>query len=132
LFFVPAFSLGGVPPLSGFWAKLAIVKAGLAAEAWVATGVALGVGVLTLFSMTKIWAEVFWKAAPADAPAAPPAARAGLGPLVVPATVLAALTVLIGLAGGAMFEFAQRAADQLLAPAGYVEAVLGTGRGGGR
>jgi multicomponent Na+:H+ antiporter subunit D len=137
LFFVPAFSLGGIPPLSGFWAKLAIVKAGLAAEAWVVTGIALAVGVLTLFSMTKIWAEAFWKATPADkvaaaagAPPAPDTPPRGLLPLVVPVVVFAALTILIGLAGGPLLDYSLRAAEQLLAPQGYIEAVLGPAKGG--
>src|SRR5690606_41302421 len=26
LFFIPAFSLGGIPPFSGFWAKLALLS----------------------------------------------------------------------------------------------------------
>ena len=134
LFFIPAFSLGGIPPLSGFWAKLAIVKAGLDAEAWFATAIALGVGVLTLFSMTKIWAEAFWKDAPAGpAHAASDSAplRTGLRPLVVPVAALAGLTIAIGLAGGPLLAFSLRAADQLLAPAGYIAAVLGPLEGGG-
>ncbi|MEQ9030510.1 MAG: proton-conducting transporter membrane subunit, partial [Aggregatilineales bacterium] len=32
LFFIPAMALGGIPPLSGFWAKLALVRAGLEQE----------------------------------------------------------------------------------------------------
>jgi hypothetical protein len=35
LFLIPAFSLAGFPPLSGFWAKYVLVKAALDAEAYV-------------------------------------------------------------------------------------------------
>lgn len=124
LFFIPAFSLGGIPPLSGFWAKLAIVKAGLGAEAWLVTTVALAVGVLTLFSMTKIWAEAFWKEAPAGAGTAPSSRVAVPRTMIAPVVALALLTVGIGLAGGPLLDFSLRAAEQLLAPEGYIAAVL--------
>jgi len=131
LFFVPAFSLGGIPPLSGFWAKLAIVEAGLEAEAWVATAFALGVGILTLFSMTKIWMEAFWKADPrGEEAAARTGARKPLAPLVLPAAAFATITVVIGLAGGEMFAYAMRAADQLMDNAIYIRTVLGGLEGG--
>jgi multicomponent Na+:H+ antiporter subunit D len=65
-FFLSAFSLAGVPPLSGFFAKFVIVRAGLEVEAYVATGIALAVGLMTLYSMVKIWNEVFWKSLPED------------------------------------------------------------------
>ena len=39
LFFVPAFSLAGFPPLSGFWAKLFVIKASVASQQyWIACG----------------------------------------------------------------------------------------------
>lgn len=128
LFFVPAFSLAGIPPLSGFWAKLSVVKAGLEAEAWMLTTVALAVGSLTLFSMTKIWMEAFWKPAPdgADAVAHRPV-DGRLWPLVLPCAVLGSLTLWIGFAGGDLFAYAERAADDLLNPARYIKAVLGSG-----
>src|SRR5690606_9459111 len=66
LFLVPALSLAGIPPLSGFFAKLSLVKAGLNAEQYAIAGTALVVGLLTLFSMTKIWAEAFWKPMPTE------------------------------------------------------------------
>ncbi|MCU0788327.1 MAG: Na+/H+ antiporter subunit D [Verrucomicrobia bacterium] len=131
LFFIPAFSLGGIPPLSGFWAKLAVIKAGLEAQAWAVTSIALLVGVLTLFSMTKIWAEAFWKRQPDDhkPPPRPVGARRKLIPLVLPSAVFASLTIVIGLAGGPLFAFAMRASAQLLDPQGYIEAVLRAGGG---
>ena len=38
LFLVPAFSLAGIPPLSGFWGKLVLVKAGLDAGHYAGDG----------------------------------------------------------------------------------------------
>lgn len=66
LFLLAALSLAGIPPLSGFWAKLAVVRAAIDAGAWWALAAALGAGLLTLLSMLKIWMEIFWKPAPAD------------------------------------------------------------------
>lgn len=125
LFFIPAFSLGGIPPLSGFWAKFAVVKAGLEKGEWIAVGAALAVGVLTLYSMTKIWAEAFWKKQPEDTGAAPLAEPVGkLWHMVAPIAVLAICTIVIGLFGEPLFAFSERAADQLLDPDAYIEAVL--------
>lgn len=129
LFFIPAMSLGGIPPLSGFFAKFAIVKAGLSGDtpfpigAPILAAVALAVGLLTLYSMTKIWNEAFWKEAaePLDREALP-AARAWL--LYGPVVFLATLTVLIGLAPSYLFDIALRAAEQLIHPEAYIRAVM--------
>jgi multicomponent Na+:H+ antiporter subunit D len=128
LFAVPALSLAGMPPLSGFVAKLALVQAGLARAEFVIVGTALVVGLLTLFSMTKIWHEAFWKD-PAGGGAGPrPAGHPPRGDLMVmlaPVAGLAAITVLLGLAADPALALASRAAAQLMDPAGYVRAVLG-------
>jgi multicomponent Na+:H+ antiporter subunit D len=124
LFLVPAMSLAGLPPLSGFWAKLLLVKAALDTQAWTSMALALVVGLLTLVSMTKLWAEAFWKAAP-DSPA--PAAR-GERAALAPIALLAAVTVAIGLGAGPVFELSRDAARQLLDPSAYVTAVLSGGR----
>jgi multicomponent Na+:H+ antiporter subunit D len=121
LFLIPALSLAGIPPLSGFFAKLALLQAGLEMGQYVIVVVALAVGILTLVSMTKIWAEAFWKPA-ADPPASSiPSPRA----LLLPIVTLATLTVLIGLAAGPLFALSMQAADQLLNPRDYIQAVLG-------
>ncbi len=131
-FLVPALSLAGIPILSGFWAKLVLVKSGIDAGQWVIVGTALAVSLLTLYSMTKIWAEAFWKDAPANAGAAgaDPAAleagaRFGRWATGGPIAGLAVITVVIGLGAGGVYRYAERAAGQLLDPQGYIEAVLG-------
>jgi multicomponent Na+:H+ antiporter subunit D len=128
LFLVPAMSLAGMPPLSGFFAKLSLVEAGLGAGKYWIVAVALAVGLLTLFSMTKIWAEAFWKPSP-DEPIAQPAPESSAArqthTLLLPIAALAAITVAIGLGAQPVFTLATRAAEQLLDRDEYVRAVLG-------
>jgi multicomponent Na+:H+ antiporter subunit D len=68
LFLVSAFSLVGVPPTSGFWGKFLLLREAFAQGRFVWGGIALVVGLLTLYSMSKIWLEGFWKPRPPDAP----------------------------------------------------------------
>jgi multicomponent Na+:H+ antiporter subunit D len=125
LFLVPALSLAGLPPLSGFFAKLTIVQAGLQAEQYLLVATALVVGLLTLFSMTKIWAEVFWKQAPAGPNGAQADAKSGAAWLLVaPIIFLAAITITIGLAVEPVYLLASRAAEQLMDPTEYISRVL--------
>jgi multicomponent Na+:H+ antiporter subunit D len=129
-FFVTALSLAGVPPLSGFWAKLGLVRAGLeigsrGADAAVATS--LAVGLVTLISMTKVWNEAFWKPAPREAEI--DAARIGeprpRARMYVSVALLTSLGVTVGVAPEPLLGVVRRAAAQLADPTGYVNAVLG-------
>lgn len=126
LFLIPAFSLAGFPPLSGFWAKYLLVKAALDVQGWVIAGVALAVGLLTIYSMTKIWAAAFWKPHPdriepkldrIDGPT-----RAAF---LWPIAGLATLTIIIGFFPQPFVAFAEASAAQLLDPSAYIGAVLG-------
>lgn len=128
LFLVPALSLAGLPPLSGFFAKFIVIRAGLEEGAWTVTAVALLVGLLTLYSMIKIWAEVFWKAVPEGVNSDRLTGKVpdkGVWLMLAPITGLAACTLFIGLNGQPIFELAEAAAAQLLDPTLYIEAVLG-------
>jgi multicomponent Na+:H+ antiporter subunit D len=138
LFLVAAVALAGIPPFSGFLAKLALVEAGLAVDQGLIVAVALLVSLLTLYSMLKIWNEAFWKPLPATTD---PAAGGGgtvpvgshhsrpVGALLVwPIVGLVACSIVLAVAGGPAFDLVDRAAAQLLDPAGYIRAVLGAGQ----
>ncbi len=114
LFAIPALSLVGIPPLSGFWAKLMVLQEALAQGRWVWTAVALAVSVLTLYSMMKIWMEAFWKTHP-DASWTPPR-DTRLAPAWAATAGLAALTLAIGLNPQPLAEYALAAARTLGAP----------------
>lgn len=126
LFLIPALSLAGLPPLSGFFAKLALVYAGLQMEQYLIVATALVVSLFTLISMSKIWNEAFWKPSPTDhapAPEASPVRPATYRQLLVPIVALAAMTVAIGLAAEPVFTLATEAAQQLQNPSEYLDAV---------
>lgn len=130
LFLIPALSLAGIPPLSGFWAKFILVKAGLETTNYIIVAAALLVGLLTLFSMTKIWAAVFWKEAPLSNTPNPVNATQAQGVtskslLILPILVLAILTLIIGLATEPFLVLAKKAAEQLMNPDQYIQSVLG-------
>ncbi|MDO9596576.1 MAG: proton-conducting transporter membrane subunit [Azoarcus sp.] len=123
LFAIPALSLAGIPPLSGFWAKFVLVRASLDAGVWMAAAVALVTGIFTLLSMSKIWNEAFLKAHPAGAAAI--RSSRGQGPAMWAAAGLAAITIMIGIGAGPVMDYASAAAAQLSDPRQYIRAVLG-------
>ena len=129
IFVIPAFSLAGIPPLSGFWAKFALVWASLKIEHYAIAAVALAVSLLTLYSMTKVWANVFWGERPAAAQGGNHSESrlslpAKLG-FYAPMAALALITLCIGFVAMPFFSLATKAAEQLLDPAAYIAAVLG-------
>ena len=83
-------------------------------------------GLLTIYSMTKIWSEAFWTPHPDKIkPTLSRLTRAERWRLLTPIAGLATLTVIIGLYPEPFVQFAERTATQLLDPSAYVAAVLG-------
>jgi multicomponent Na+:H+ antiporter subunit D len=132
LFLLAALSLAGIPPLAGFWAKLALIRAGLAEGQYLIVAIAIGTSVLTLFSMVKIWNEVFWKKPkpeyhlppnePNEAKLLHPVRHRRL--IVWPTAVLVALCVIIGVLAEPMIGLATRAATDITMPEHYITTVL--------
>jgi multicomponent Na+:H+ antiporter subunit D len=112
LFIVPALSLAGLPPFSGFVGKLGIVSVGLDQGQWWIVGVALVVSILTLVSMMKIWTGAFWGPAPTDD--RPGVLRHHRLMSAVTAVVVV-LTLAVAVFAGPIYRFAERTAGDLLA-----------------
>jgi multicomponent Na+:H+ antiporter subunit D len=134
MFLLPALSLAGVPPLSGFVAKLGLVDAGIASREYTVVAVGLLVSLLTLFLMIRIWGGVFWS--PAEDPAAESSRldagalswsrRLGGGPalMVVPTALLVLCGLAAAVAAGPLYALSERTAQDLMDPAAYVQDVL--------
>ncbi len=109
LFAVPALSLIGIPPLSGFWAKVLVLNEAFAQERYVWGIIALLVSVLTLYSMMKIWLEAFWK----DHPKTKASPTPRLAPAWIATSMLALVTLAIGLWPETLMDFARQVASHL-------------------
>ncbi len=117
-FVISAFALAGMPPLSGFWAKLLVVWASVdAGHLWVGA-LALGVGLFTLVSMLKIFNGAFWKPAPPQQQMSELRGR-GAWAMAAPVVVLASLSALVGVQPSPLFAAAHRAAAELSSYAQY-------------
>jgi multicomponent Na+:H+ antiporter subunit D len=146
-FAVSALALVGIPPLSGFVAKLGLATAAVAGQQYLAATVVVAVSLLTLTSMLKVWNAAFWQSAPegdraddgphdADPHALSPhvdravsaatGVRTRLRPaLTAPALLLAGLSVVLGIWAEPLLAAAAAAADGLLDTGAYVSAVTG-------
>lgn len=120
---VPIFSLAGVPPLSGFLGKLAILEGTFDAGAYWVGALVLVVGLLTLLSMARTWADVFWRPAGNARDLADPGT-----PFLVAIAALSLVTISMTIGAEPLFELTVRSAHQLLDRDEYVRAVLGGGR----
>ncbi len=135
-FALPALSLAGLPPFSGFVAKLALLDAGIDAGTVAIVVAGLVCSALTLLSMVKIWVGVFW--GPQNAPAfhapdseewAPrPATARGWSTMSFATGATTALTLAIALFAGPLWDMSERAATELLDGRTYVTDVLGSDR----
>jgi multicomponent Na+:H+ antiporter subunit D len=133
LFVLSAFSLAGIPPFSGFWGKFMLAKGGFEAGQWALVATSLAVSLLTIFSMTKIWNEVFWKkkvqeafadAAAPEAPPETPSDRRTRQLMYVPVLFLSGLVLFIGLYAEPLIALTHRAAEQLMNSELYINAVM--------
>jgi multicomponent Na+:H+ antiporter subunit D len=117
---VPIFSLAGVPPLSGFLGKLAIVDGVFEAGAYWVGGLVLVVGLLTLLSMARTWSDAFWKPSAESRDITSPGT-----PLLAAIAALSVVTLAMTFGAEPLFELTTRGAQQLLHREEYVRAVLG-------
>lgn len=129
VFLLAALSLAGIPPLSGFVAKLTLVVAAWEAGQVAAVAIAILVSLFTVQSMMKIWGKTFL-GDPKDndddviEQVGTEGSRIRVG-LIAPAGVLAVTTLVLGLGAQLLFPLANTAAAGLLDTSTYVQAVLG-------
>ncbi|MEO0544392.1 MAG: Na+/H+ antiporter subunit D [Pseudomonadota bacterium] len=122
-FFILALSASGLPPLSGLWPKIYLVKASIDVGIWWLAGAILLSGLLTTIALVRIFSFSFWRESPDGA--APADVRAIDRPGLYATLVLIAASIVAGLYPEPFIQVADRVAFELLHPVGYIEAVFG-------
>ncbi|MER2555574.1 MAG: monovalent cation/H+ antiporter subunit D [Thauera sp.] len=128
LFFVAAIAITGMPPLSGFIGKLLVLdgvrESAHAAWFW---ALILSTSLIAIIGFSRAGSIVFWKTHAQPAAAAP--TRRSDAPALFAVGGLLACLVLLTVFAGQVHGWLELAAAQLYAPAGYIDAVLGTAQG---
>ncbi|MBB72183.1 MAG: hypothetical protein CMF50_07275 [Legionellales bacterium] len=121
--FIAAMSLAGIPPLSGFWAKLLVLIVSFTTQHYAAVIFAIIVSLLTLYSMIKIWRYGFCQANETANIASKPfqlttRQTISLIGLSIPAVVIGLLPIVI-------FPVLERIAAQLTDTTHVINLILG-------
>jgi len=124
-FAIAALIMAGLPPLSGFVSKFAMISAALGAGPTAATwwfiAALIGSGFLVLVAMVRNGINIFWTSLPdSDVPRVRTAE-------IVPIVALLALCVLLALAAGPAMAFFAETAAFIHSPQGYMDVVLPMG-----
>lgn len=128
LFFIAAMSLVGLPPLSGFFGKMVIIRSGFGEGFWYLGIIGLVTGALTLLSMLKIWSYGYWNPVPGNgypAKTEPKAVIAGNRSAYFGIAMLVLAALFLGFGAEPVYTVAFKAGEQLENPEAYITAVLG-------
>ncbi|MFP7300005.1 Na+/H+ antiporter subunit D [Neobacillus niacini] len=119
-FFIAALALAGIPPLSGFVGKLLIVQGGFEGEHYIGAFITLMSSLLVLFSVMKIFINGFWgKDRTYQGEEEAPVRR-----LLIAPVILVVISALYGIGSESILPYITQAADTLIDPAIYIDAVL--------
>jgi len=119
MFFIAALALAGIPPLSGFVGKLKIVQGGFEAGEYTIAFVVLLSSLLVLYSVMKVFIHGFWGEPNKEA-----FVQTSPKGLLFPIAILLALSIAYGFGVEFLSPYISQAADTLLDPSIYIQAVL--------
>jgi multicomponent Na+:H+ antiporter subunit D len=122
IFLATAISLAGIPPLSGFAGKLLIIQGGLNTGFYVFVGVSLLTSLLVLYSLVKLFMAAFWKEPEESIQSS--RSKIVIKGLIAPCAVLLGLSAALGLGAEWIYPYVNQAAETLMDPSIYIQAVL--------
>jgi multicomponent Na+:H+ antiporter subunit D len=119
-FFIGALALIGIPPLSGFVGKLLIVQGGFEGGSFIGGFITLMSSLLVLFSVMKIFINGFW----GKDRTYRGEEKAPVKQLLIAPVILVVISALYGIGSESILPYISQAADTLLDPNLYIDAVL--------
>jgi multicomponent Na+:H+ antiporter subunit D len=112
----------GLPPFSGFWPKLILVKSAIDIGAWWLAGSILLSGFIVTMAFGRVFLLGWWR--PASGEGVSAAASAARAPSMLPVALLTLLVTVFGLFPESLLHLSQRAAEGLANPAAYIQSVF--------
>ncbi len=124
--FILALAVSGLPPLSGLWPKILLVKASIDVGIWWLAAAILTSGFVTTIAIMRMFAFAFWRPAPegVDLPQLPRGEDLA-DPRVVALVALTLISVVAGVWPEPFIAVSDRIAFELSNPSGYIDAVYG-------
>ncbi|WP_210471129.1 Na+/H+ antiporter subunit D [Sporosarcina sp. 6E9] len=120
MYLIAALGLAGIPPLSGFVAKLLIVKGAFESGNVWGSIIILASSLIVLLSVMRIFIYAFW-----GKPVELPVAKSdSYQKMMIPAVLLVVLSIAYGIGSEWLVPYMTDAADVLLNPSIYIDAVL--------
>ncbi|TQS71099.1 Na+/H+ antiporter subunit D [Ornithinibacillus gellani] len=120
LFFIGMLSLAGIPPFSGFIGKVLIGKGTIEAGTYILLALAFVSSILVLYSLLRVFRNAFWGETVISLEEEKPLKKSWL----VPSVLLAIGTIVLGLGVEVLAPYVQDAANVLLQPKLYIDAVF--------
>lgn len=123
-FFIAMLSLAGVPPFSGFIGKVLVSEGAIVSGSYVLLTLTLLSSIFVLYSLLRIFKNCFWGETIISKEEQVPLRKG----MLIPSLILVALTAGIGLGTEGLSLYVADAANTLLHPEIYIDAVLGDSR----
>jgi multicomponent Na+:H+ antiporter subunit D len=120
MFFIAALSVSGIPPLSGFIGKIFVTEGVFQSGYFWLGGIGLFTSLMVLYSVMKIFINVFWGYTDITEETEKGTTRG----LLLPMGILTALTIILGLGAEGIHEYVDLAVAGLLDPNIYISKVL--------
>ncbi|WP_150268289.1 Na+/H+ antiporter subunit D [Paenibacillus tepidiphilus] len=120
MFFILALALVGVPPLSGFAGKVMMIRSGFGEQEVALSLIALASSFAVLYSLIKVFREVFWGGERSEEEIHPLRYKA----MMAPAAVLFVIVILMGIGAETVNGYVAQAGSVLADPVQYINAVM--------
>lgn len=120
LFFIVTLSLAGIPPLSGFIGKILVGEGAVVSGSYILVTLAFLSSIFVLYSLLRVFLNSFWGETIISMEDETPLKKG----LLIPCIILTVATIGLGLGAEPLADYVHDAANTLLNPEIYIDAVL--------